>query len=137
MKGWTNYCYINWARTQSFLHALLRLMVPNTKKRAVCSEFMNLIMYVEIALDFCNTCQFITPQGDINLRFVFFQFEYCNTIHFVPDILCLSKGCLMHDKNDHRHFCSPESHMNLHRVVLACNNATFSIFFLNESLFLH
>ena len=118
-----------------FPHPLLRLGA--TTNRASRTEFMNQIMYIKRVLAFCKTSIYY-PSGKYKLSIRFFFFlEYCYTVVFVQYILCLSKGCLVHDRNVHKTF-SALSFTVISVVAFTCNNTTFSVsFLLNEILFLH
>ena len=69
-------------------------------------------------------------------KFVRSFLRYCYTSVFVLDILCPSKGCLVHDRNVRKVFLA----LNLTKSSIkpfTCNNTTFTVPFLNKLLFLY
>ena len=90
---------------------------------------------LEESLSFLHNMPIYYPSGKYKFSILSFL-EYCYAVAFVHDVLCMLKGCLVHDGNMHKIF----SVLNFTIICIknfTCNNTTFSISFLNEILFLH
>ena len=126
----------------SFLLALLRLSVHAystvVKKCEPCGTFFRnheRNRVPEISLSYSQNMPSYFPSGRYKLSICLFL-EYCYTIVMVDDISRPSNGCLLYDRNVYKIL----SALNLTLVCInsfTSNKATFSVFFLNEMLFLN
>ena len=78
----------------------------------------------EMGLSYLQNIQVYYPSVKYELLIRFFL-DYCYTIIFVKNILCPSKGCLVHDTNKHKIM----SVLNLTIICIkpfTCNSTNFS-----------
>ena len=109
--------------------------VCNLKNREplnLFSDIKNQIVHLKWALVICNTCQFITLEGNINFQFV--PSEHCYRTVFVHNIFCSSKKFFMHGTD----MCKILLELNLTMIFIKPGyGTTFSVSLLKEILFLH